>query len=120
MHTNTRQLEAEKMWMRISLVPLLQAEMDRDMVRRFDAIGKKEAEIMKNVPGWKAGDLKASVEGIGSNADASEPVYHTKKFIAPSMVLLPKESVIPAQPWRGSNMVYLVYFNFLILESSVS
>ena len=98
--------------MRISLVPLLQAEMDRDMARRFDAMKKKEQEIMKNVADWKAGDLKAPVQGIDvngkSNTNQSEPVYHSEKYIPPTLVVLPKESVIPAQPWRGSNMVYLV------------
>lgn len=102
-----KQLDVEKSWMRISLVPLLQAEMDRDMARRYDAAEKQEAEIMKNVPGWKAGDLKAPVAGIGSDPEALEPVYYTKKFIAPSLFVLPKESVIPAQPWRGSHMLYM-------------
>ena len=115
-----RQFDAEKSWMRIYLVPLLQAEMDRDMVRRFDAVEKKEAEIMKNVPDWKAGNLKAPIDGLGLSSKESVPVYHTKKFIAPSMVVLPSESIIPAQPWRGSNMLYMVYLYVLILESSLS
>lgn len=99
--------------MRISLVPLLQAEMDRDMVRRLDAAIKKEAEIMKNVEGWKAGDLKAPIKGIGEDPEAFEPVYYTKKYIPPTMVVLPNESVIRAQPWRGSNMLYMVFYFFL-------
>lgn len=94
--------------MRISLVPLLQAEMDRDMTRRYNTLEMQEAEIMKNVPGWKAGDLKEPIKGIGADPEASVPVYYTKKFVPPSLVVLQQGSIIPAQPWRGSNMLYLV------------
>jgi hypothetical protein len=81
--------------------------MDRDTVRRLDASLKRETEIMKNVEGWKAGDLKAPIKGIGQDPEAHEPVYYTKKYIRPSLVVLPKESIIPAQIWRGSNMLYM-------------
>jgi hypothetical protein len=113
---NDRQLDAEKAWMRISLVPLLQAEMDRDTVRRLDASVKREEEIMKNVQGWKAGDLKAPIKGIGDDPEAFEPVYYTEKYIRPSLVVLPKESIIPAQVWRGSNLLYMVFLFFLIFR----
>lgn len=109
---NHRQLDAEKAWMRISLVPLLQAEMDRDTVRRLDVSVKREEEIMKDVPGWKAGDLKAPIKGIGDDPEAFEPVYYTEKYIRPSLVVLPKESIIPAQIWRGSNLLYMVFCFF--------
>jgi len=48
-----RELEREKMWSRIHLVPLLMAEGDRDMYRRQQSEYEKEKEIMKDIPGWK-------------------------------------------------------------------
>ncbi|CAJ0766687.1 18207_t:CDS:1, partial [Entrophospora sp. SA101] len=66
-----RELQREKVWSRIYLVPLLQAELDRDSYRRSLATLAKEEEIMKDVPGWKVG----------------ESVYNNKKrFIPPSIV----------------------------------
>jgi NADH dehydrogenase (ubiquinone) 1 alpha subcomplex subunit 13 len=47
---------------RYVMAPLLQAEEDRWYAAREAEITKQEAEIMKNVPGWKAG----------------ESVYHSK------------------------------------------
>jgi NADH dehydrogenase (ubiquinone) 1 alpha subcomplex subunit 13 len=41
---------------RYAMAPLLQAEEDRWYVEREKEIMKKEAEIMKNVPGWKVGE----------------------------------------------------------------
>ena len=40
---------------RFAMAPMLQAESDRWYVAREKNIYKKEAEIMKNVPGWQAG-----------------------------------------------------------------
>lgn len=48
-----RELEREKVWSRIHLVPLLMAEGDRDLYRREQAAIAREKEIMKNVPGWE-------------------------------------------------------------------
>ncbi|KAJ3529495.1 hypothetical protein NMY22_g8979 [Coprinellus aureogranulatus] len=50
-----RELEREKLWSRIHLVPLLMAEGDRDVYRRQQAALSREKEIMKDVPGWEAG-----------------------------------------------------------------
>ncbi|ODV97007.1 hypothetical protein PACTADRAFT_48787 [Pachysolen tannophilus NRRL Y-2460] len=47
------ELKREKLWSRIYLLPLLQAEQDRNVVRRTFAYYKKEGEIMKNVPWWE-------------------------------------------------------------------
>lgn len=47
-----RELKREKIWARIYLTPLLVAELDRDSVRRYYADKDREAEIMKDVPGW--------------------------------------------------------------------
>lgn len=48
-----RELEREKLWSRIHLVPLLMAEGDRDLYRRQQAALSREKEIMKDVPGWE-------------------------------------------------------------------
>ncbi|KAF9434387.1 hypothetical protein BGZ76_008102 [Entomortierella beljakovae] len=68
-----RELEREKIWSRIHLVPLLQAEADRDTYRREAAANEREAEIMKDVKGWKAG----------------ESVYNSKRYAPKSIVVLP-------------------------------
>lgn len=39
----------EKMWARIHLIPVLQAEEDRDMVRRYWADQAREKELMGSV-----------------------------------------------------------------------
>ena len=62
----------EKLWSRIYLVPLLQAELDRDVYRRSLATLTKEAEIMKDVPDWKIG----------------ESVYNKKRYVPPSIVVI--------------------------------
>ncbi|KAK3179942.1 hypothetical protein K4F52_008685 [Lecanicillium sp. MT-2017a] len=40
------ELAREKMWARINLIPLLQAEEDRDQVRRYFADQKREKELL--------------------------------------------------------------------------
>ncbi|CAA7260083.1 unnamed protein product [Cyclocybe aegerita] len=50
-----RELEREKVWSRIHLVPVLMAERDRDNYRREQASIAREREIMKDVAGWEAG-----------------------------------------------------------------
>jgi NADH dehydrogenase (ubiquinone) 1 alpha subcomplex subunit 13 len=55
----------------------LTAESDRDLYRRTEAANAREAEIMKNVEGWKAG----------------ESVYNnTKYYTAPKYVIVPEEN----------------------------
>ncbi|KAF9780273.1 GRIM-19 [Thelephora terrestris] len=50
-----RELEREKVWSRIHLVPLLLAEGDRDAHRRQLAANAREQEIMKDVKHWEVG-----------------------------------------------------------------
>lgn len=47
----------EKIWTRIHLTPMLQAEADRDDVRRYFAAQAREKELMKDVEGWKGGSV---------------------------------------------------------------
>lgn len=51
--TRYRELQREKVWSRIHLVPLLLAEGDRDAYRRQQAALQREREIMKDVKGWE-------------------------------------------------------------------
>ncbi|KAM6496080.1 GRIM-19 [Amanita muscaria] len=67
-----RELEREKMWSRIHLVPLLMAEGDRDGYRRQQAALGREREIMKDVPGWEVG----------------KTVYNSKKSQGSEIVIL--------------------------------
>ncbi|KAI8888903.1 GRIM-19 [Backusella circina FSU 941] len=72
-----RELKRENLWARINLIPLLTAESDRDLYRRTEAANAREAETMKNVEGWKAG----------------ESVYNnTKYYNAPKYVIVPEEN----------------------------
>ncbi|KXN68003.1 GRIM-19 protein [Conidiobolus coronatus NRRL 28638] len=66
-----KEINREKVWARINLVPLLEAESDRDKYRRGQAALAREAEIMKGVPGWKVG----------------QSVYNTDKYVAPSVYI---------------------------------
>ncbi|KIL00515.1 hypothetical protein PAXRUDRAFT_29762 [Paxillus rubicundulus Ve08.2h10] len=50
-----RELQREKVWSRIHLVPLLLAEGDRDAFRRQQAALEREKEIMKEVKDWEPG-----------------------------------------------------------------
>ncbi|TFK55609.1 hypothetical protein OE88DRAFT_1710021 [Heliocybe sulcata] len=50
-----RELQREKVWSRLHLVPLLVAEGDRDAYRRDQAALAREKEIMKDVKDWEAG-----------------------------------------------------------------
>lgn len=47
----------EKAWARVHLIPLLEAEADRDVVRRQIAAEARERELMKDVKGWKFGSV---------------------------------------------------------------
>jgi len=55
-----RELQREKVWSRIHLVPLLLAEGDRDAYRRQQAALQREREIMKDVKGWEVSCDKIS------------------------------------------------------------
>lgn len=68
------ELTREKVWSRIYLQPVLEAEADRDSVRRHYSTIAKEKEVMKDVEGW----------------DAEEGVYHDKKYRTPTYISLPK------------------------------
>ena len=65
---------------------------------------------MKNVEGWSVGDLKAPIKGIdrdGSiNPDAAEPVYYTKRYVAPSVLYLQDDQKIASQVYNDCFISY--------------
>ncbi|KAK3067898.1 hypothetical protein LTR53_010789 [Teratosphaeriaceae sp. CCFEE 6253] len=61
------ELAREKMWSRIHLIPLLQAEVDRDLVRRTLATTAMEKELL----------------------GAEMKVYHGDRFVRPHYVVTP-------------------------------
>jgi hypothetical protein len=80
--TPNSELRREKAWARLSLVPLLQAETDRDKVRRLASLESKGLIV----------NLK------------EEGVYHTEKYVSPRYVYLPESEKVDAQWWRGMRM----------------
>jgi len=62
-----RENRKEQLNARLALLPLLQAEQDRRVLRAMKAFEEEEAQIMKDVPDWKVG----------------ESVYNTEKWIPP-------------------------------------
>mmetsp|Transcript_9904 Transcript_9904/g.10003 ORF Transcript_9904/g.10003 Transcript_9904/m.10003 type:complete len:129 (-) Transcript_9904:102-488(-) len=46
----------EKREARIAILPYLQAESDRQLIAKITESNRQEAEIMKNVDGWKVGE----------------------------------------------------------------
>ena len=109
---NDRIVKREKTWSRAYLAPLLEAERDRDRVRRLDAYQKIEAEIMSDVPNWSPLDLKAPVQGLGKDGifdpNACEPVYHTKRYVDPTLYFIPPEHKIPVESLRASSILFKV------------
>ncbi|EMD00185.1 hypothetical protein BAUCODRAFT_30651 [Baudoinia panamericana UAMH 10762] len=61
------ELAREKMWSRIHLIPLLQAEEDRDQVRRYYAAQAMEKELL-------GGESR---------------VYHSDRFVRPTYAVTP-------------------------------
>eukprot|EP01018_Ginkgo_biloba_P030194 Gb_04416 [translate_table: standard] len=51
-----RYLKQEKYAARKAILPLIQAEEDERFVKEWKKALDEEAEIMKNVPGWKVGE----------------------------------------------------------------
>lgn len=65
------ELKREKMWARLYLLPVFQAEMDREWMKWRASQIQEEKEIMKNVQGWNAG----------------ESPYHHQRWVPPTFDL---------------------------------
>ncbi|KAK3386314.1 hypothetical protein B0T20DRAFT_398258 [Sordaria brevicollis] len=63
-----RELAREKMWSRIHLIPALQAEEDRDLVRRHLADVQREKELL---------------------GDKAVKVYHSDRYVRPTFAVVP-------------------------------
>ncbi|XP_039157047.1 NADH dehydrogenase [ubiquinone] 1 alpha subcomplex subunit 13-B-like [Eucalyptus grandis] len=63
-----RALKEEKYAARRAILPVLQAEEDERFVKEWKKYLEYEAEVMKDVPGWKVG----------------ESVYHSGRWVPPS------------------------------------
>ncbi|KAI7781636.1 nadh:ubiquinone oxidoreductase 14kd subunit [Diaporthe eres] len=66
-----RELAREKMWARIHIIPALQAEEDRDQVRRYLADQQRERDLMG-----------------GENFK----VYNNERFVKPTFAVTPEKS----------------------------
>ncbi|XP_021106685.1 NADH dehydrogenase [ubiquinone] 1 alpha subcomplex subunit 13 isoform X2 [Heterocephalus glaber] len=64
-----RRLQIENLEARLALLPLLQAERDRRVLRMLRENLEEEAIIMKDVPGWKVG----------------ESMFHTTRWVTPDI-----------------------------------
>ncbi|CAB4006479.1 Hypothetical predicted protein [Paramuricea clavata] len=69
-----RTLKMERQEAKVSLIPLIQAEQDRNMIRQMKENMETEEAIMKHVKGWKVG----------------ESVYHNERWVTPHSTELEK------------------------------
>ncbi|KAF2008213.1 hypothetical protein P154DRAFT_558478 [Amniculicola lignicola CBS 123094] len=65
----SNELAREKMWARIHLIPALQAEEDRDQVRRYLADRAREKELL----------------------GTETKVYHSDRFVRPTFAVTPEK-----------------------------
>ncbi|KAF9006610.1 GRIM-19 protein-domain-containing protein [Cyathus striatus] len=91
-----RELQREKVWSRIHLVPLLMAESDRDVYRRQQASLAREKAVMKDVPGWECyGHSRSALilliairPGVLPPHSAGKSVYNNPRYSQPDTYLL--------------------------------
>ncbi|KAG9343377.1 hypothetical protein JZ751_014358, partial [Albula glossodonta] len=69
-----RRLQIEELEARVALLPLLQAEHDRRTLRMMRENLEEEAQIMKDVPGWKTGKMNHSP--TEAEAEAAAPLHY--------------------------------------------
>lgn len=79
------ELAREKMWARIHLIPLLQAEEDRDQVRRYIADMKREKELLGGNAQVYHGDKCVSVSALGCTCT---DFY---RFVRPTYAVTPSQ-----------------------------
>lgn len=73
-----RELKREQIWGRIHLIPLLQAELDRDSYRRHCATVARETDLLRDV------DDNRLVPG--------QRLYHTNRIMEPRYTMAEKKS----------------------------
>lgn len=97
----SRELQREKAWSRIHLVPLLLAESDRDVYRRNFAALEREKEIMKDMPEWEVRFPRLFPSLDNRNQFSRVPIlitlpflqvgksaYHTSKYVPNTVVVI--------------------------------
>ena len=82
-----REMARERIWARIHLTPMLQAENDRDDVRRVWAAEERERVLMRGVEGWKVGQ---------------EGVYNSKRYVRVAVAASPVARLSASNPTWGS------------------
>jgi NADH dehydrogenase (ubiquinone) 1 alpha subcomplex subunit 13 len=88
-----RELQREKVWSRIHLVPLLLAEGDRDAYRRELAANAREQEIMKDVKGWEVSLGRREAGGIFSDGNklfsqVGKSVYNDTRYAPADKIIV--------------------------------
>jgi len=71
------ELAREKMWSRIHLIPLLQAEEDRDQIRRHFADAERQKALTGSEEGFKLG----------------KGDYHQERFVRPTYAISPEKQL---------------------------
>lgn len=106
------ELGREKMWARINLIPLLQAEEDRDQVRRYLADQKREKELLgDNAKVYNSDRLVLSSRGTVDRGNANTVQIREADFrcYTPSYYKLNKR-------WKDASLY--ICFNKLVLPGT--
>ena len=74
------ELAREKMWTRIHLTPMLQAEEDRDQVRRYYANQEREKDLLGSTSSVYHSDRQVVRESLGGGCIADRP----NRFVRPT------------------------------------
>ncbi|KAA8909785.1 GRIM-19 protein [Sphaerosporella brunnea] len=89
-----RENAREKIWARIHLTPMLQAEADRDDVRRYFAAQAREKELMKDEKGWDSASVYNVDNPYGGPADRNRFIRPTYTVAPPSESVIPEKEVL--------------------------
>ena len=113
------ELNREKAWSRLHLVPAMLAEQDRDVYRRTLASNAREEAIMKDVPGW---------EGRTSNTGKRAVLMIARTERVPHQAVHPaiyrgfvEGEYVSTMAWQvGEYQAYLMKLIWLMLHRSIA
>jgi len=109
-----RELAREKQWSRLHLIPVLQAEQDRDLVRRTLANSEREKFLMKDVKGWDYGSVYNTDKYVsrlclaknwGFSSSGLLTLGFAIRFVKPTYVVTPmkaEKSEVPIRVTGGA------------------
>lgn len=87
------ELAREKMWARIHLIPALQAEEDRDQVRRYLADRAREKELLgTETKVYHSDRYVISTEAIAGCEDVLDIANWGCRFVRPTFAVTPEET----------------------------